>query len=274
MDSVPLKICVRCDSTFPATPEYFAKGKQCKDGLIGWCRPCDREYKRRWEAKRRGYFTALVIPADRKRCSQCYKIFPHTKEHFSTHASMCTVCAREYGRAWYRANLDKCRESQRVYYAENADMVREKARQYGKDNREKLRLRDLRYRRANPEKVRAKVKRAYARYRERHPERIRERSRQARINNPVYYRLWQSGRRAKIREGENVQPADIQAIYDAQKGRCWWCRVTVGDEYHVDHIHPLSQGGEHAKHNLCISCPKCNLEKSAKTPLEFAGRLF
>ena len=68
--------------------------------------------------------------------------------------------------------------------------------------------------------------------------------------------------------------ADVRARYQAQGGRCWWCKKKVGRRYHVDHIFALANGGTNGPENICIACPECNQKKSAKTPLEFAGRLF
>lgn len=58
---------------------------------------------------------------------------------------------------------------------------------------------------------------------------------------------------------------------------CHWCKSKCENNYHVDHYQPLSKGGMHVVDNLVISCPPCNLRKSAKDPYEFAaslGRLF
>jgi 5-methylcytosine-specific restriction endonuclease McrA len=38
----------------------------------------------------------------------------------------------------------------------------------------------------------------------------------------------------------------------------------------VDHIHPLSRGGDrYDKNNLCIACSRCNQKKQSKFPLNF-----
>ncbi|MGW8593542.1 HNH endonuclease [Dietzia sp. NPDC055877] len=47
---------------------------------------------------------------------------------------------------------------------------------------------------------------------------------------------------------------------------CWICG-SVLDEFHVDHVKPLSKGGWHCLSNLRPCCPSCNLRKGAKWPI-------
>ena len=44
--------------------------------------------------------------------------------------------------------------------------------------------------------------------------------------------------------------------------------------YHVDHIVPLSKGGEHQEWNLVIACAPCNLAKGACDAAEFLDRIM
>lgn len=67
---------------------------------------------------------------------------------------------------------------------------------------------------------------------------------------------------------------DIENIHRWQKGKCYWCKKLYGEDYHIDHIWPVSKGGSSAPENLCLACPSCNFKKNKKTPMEFAGRLF
>jgi 5-methylcytosine-specific restriction endonuclease McrA len=51
---------------------------------------------------------------------------------------------------------------------------------------------------------------------------------------------------------------------------CHWCkRLTPADEREVDHILPLTKGGDHVAGNLCICCWSCNQAKSDRVPEEF-----
>ena len=48
-----------------------------------------------------------------------------------------------------------------------------------------------------------------------------------------------------------------------------YCPSDLGLGYHVDHITSLARGGENKDENIQLLCPKCNLSKGAKGPLEF-----
>ena len=50
-------------------------------------------------------------------------------------------------------------------------------------------------------------------------------------------------------------------------GRCAYCQsaeALLGVSFEVDHIIPLSAGGETSIDNLCLSCPTCNRHKAAR----------
>lgn len=65
---------------------------------------------------------------------------------------------------------------------------------------------------------------------------------------------------------------DIKALYESQKGLCAYCSEPVGEEYHVDHVIPLSRGGGNGPDNLAIACPTCNRSKGAKLLSEWTNR--
>lgn len=50
---------------------------------------------------------------------------------------------------------------------------------------------------------------------------------------------------------------------------CHWCGVSCRENFHVDHIIPLSRGGHHDFHNITIACASCNARKGARMPEDF-----
>jgi len=168
----------------------------------------------------------------------------------------CADCQREHRRKWAASNPEKERESRitslRKWAQNNPDLKREYARRSN----------------AKPEVSANNVRRA-RRWVEANPERAQE------------IRLVSDRNRRALRRGSSGQHTkeDVAEILRRQKYRCAECGASVRKttERHVDHIMPLSRGGSNGKENLQILCPRCNLRKAAKHPLDFAreqGRLL
>jgi 5-methylcytosine-specific restriction endonuclease McrA len=55
--------------------------------------------------------------------------------------------------------------------------------------------------------------------------------------------------------------------------RCVYCGTSLGiDNATLDHVHPLSRGGDHAPGNLVAACQPCNQLKGSLLPAEFFAR--
>lgn len=63
-----------------------------------------------------------------------------------------------------------------------------------------------------------------------------------------------------------VEKVDTQLIRTLQQGLCVYCGADLADGYHIDHIMPLSKGGQHTQENVQLLCPSCNLSKGPKHP--------
>jgi hypothetical protein len=59
----------------------------------------------------------------------------------------------------------------------------------------------------------------------------------------------------------------------ASSPTCHWCRLPVGFDVSLDHIEPTGRGGQHALHNLCVSCRRCQGLKGMLTGAEM-GQLL
>lgn len=104
-------------------------------------------------------------------------------------------------------------------------------------------------------------------------------SKKWRLDNPEKIRESNRNTRAKRRGAEGSHTAqDIRNILARQKYKCAECGTSVRKKSnrHVDHIMPIALGGTNWPNNLQILCPKCNQQKHAKHPLDWAkekGRL-
>lgn len=85
------------------------------------------------------------------------------------------------------------------------------------------------------------------------------------------------GRRTKRRVLEVstfLEVVDLFLLIEQQDGQCHYCLKDLdlfhdGNEYnpdapHLEHVNPLSKGGEHSYANCVVACARCNLSKGAK----------
>jgi 5-methylcytosine-specific restriction endonuclease McrA len=167
----------------------------------------------------------------------------------------CTACVRDYSKARNSAAPEKVKEWCRSWKSRNKEKVSAYNQKWNAENAELRSSLGREWREANKEKVATDL----AAWRE---------------SNRDLSRAYIHRRRALLLSAEGSHTAqDIKEIYAAQKGRCAYCKIKVGDKYHVDHIQPLIKGGSNDKRNLQICCPTCNNRKHAKDPIAFAQEL-
>lgn len=79
-DIVPQKRCTKCGTTYPATTQYFHKGKK-SNTLRAMCRNCHREYL---NPDARNRLPLLPeAPEGFKCCSQCQRVLPLSTDNFA-----------------------------------------------------------------------------------------------------------------------------------------------------------------------------------------------
>lgn len=170
--------------------------------------------------------------------------------------------------AYVKAWRDENREKLRARDAERARIRRrEKAAAEG---------REIRIGRAPiyTEQERIELRRARSLdYWKRNPEKRKELNKAYLAANPEKFRVQARNRRARKQgNGGKHTKADIEALWDLQKGRCVMCLKRLGSKFHVDHHVPLAKGGSNDRGNLRLMHKRCNLEKGARNPFEHAGR--
>lgn len=188
------------------------------------------------------------------------------------------------GRGRLRRFCDSCRvardrERQAAYKERHREKVRADGREYAArrratdpDVRERDRLAAAARRRARPEEVAA----GHRSYYERHVSELREKRRkrllseEAQERRRAYQRAWCERNRDKAREhcarrraatlgAPVVDRIDRDEIYARDKGCCHLCgRKAPRDRWDLDHLIPLSLGGEHTAANVAVSHARCN----------------
>ena len=79
-----------------------------------------------------------------------------------------------------------------------------------------------------------------------------------------------SARRRVIRVSTKtlLTKADVQQMFEDQDGLCAYCETELGNDFHGDHMVPVSRGGTTDVINIALACPPCNMRKN-KTAEEF-----
>lgn len=122
------------------------------------------------------------------------------------------------------------------------------------------------YREAYPHKS----KKQNARRRADNPELSRQQSREWFANNPHKRVIYEQNRRAKKRaSGGKLSAGLTEKLFSLQRGRCACCSISLGSNFHHDHIIPLALNGVHEDLNIQLLCPTCNQSKHSKHPVDF-----
>lgn len=200
-----------------------------------------------------------------KQCTTCGTPFPVTSEFFYR---------KRKGEDVLFGQCKKCMNKSRLKSRAASPEQQAYRKAYSEDagNRERQLDRIREDRRNNPDKYRQWEQAKYAR----NSEKIREKRKAYYQRNKEKYFTYRRNREAKLRGGEigTHTKDDIARIIASQKSKCYYCGCLCVNEYHVDHIVPISRGGLNTADNLAIACKTCNLKKQSKLPHEFGYRLL
>lgn len=101
-----------------------------------------------------------------------------------------------------------------------------------------------------------------------------------RQNNVDACRIYSRNKHAKRKlainaTAEQIKPAEWHDIVKAYRGCCYYCGTKA--KMTMEHMTPLSKGGNHTKENIVPACMPCNRQKHANDNYSFApkfGKLF
>lgn len=154
----------------------------------------------------------------------------------------CKECRRKDASCWYDKNIERAQEIQRRYREGRESEQAARSLRHYEQNREQVIARVMAQKQADPE-----------------AERQRCASKEAR-------------RRAQKKIG-SAEHVDREIVFERDEGVCGICREPVEkDDFHLDHVVPLSKGGSHTYANVQVAHPSCNLAKSDR--LDFALTLI
>lgn len=126
-------------------------------------------------------------------------------------------------------------------------------RQWREKNKKRVLEYQRNYRNEHQEHLRQLVGEGVKRWRAANPELNKER-------NQEYKRI----RRARISGARVEKYIQMSSLHNWYSRICGICQQFIEGNYHIDHIVPLSRGGDHSAINLQLAHPFCNQSKFTK----------
>lgn len=236
-----------------------------------------------------------------KTCSKCgiskpldaYHRNPRNKAKRVAHCKDCASKRRkayyqankarenENNRKWREENPERHSENYRKWYAENSDSVRESTLRRYYENPQKFSDNARKWRANNAERHREIKRRWYLenaeyakmysqRWREENPDRAKDTLRKWREANPD--RVAAHSREYRVRKQSAIVDTDIsvEGLRNLHGDDCAYCGGTLvfhkSETYNpltvtIDHVIPISRGGQHSWENTVLACWSCNSSK-------------
>lgn len=187
-----------------------------------------------------------------------------------------------------------CRACNKRYREENAEKIKDRNKAYLIANSEKIKASKKAYYIANPERIKAWHKAYYIinsekiiaynkDYRDAHREAIHK-------SQKLYSKTVKgktsgqkkSHKRRVLKIGATIEQFSPIEIFQRDKYICQLCGIKTRPDYkntnnkypHLDHIIPLSKGGEHSVKNTQCLCRRCNIAKHNSENFGDQLRLF
>lgn len=214
----------------------------------------------------KGNLQMIYQPYPFKQCVTCKKPLPFRAFHRNRTMrdglqKMCKACNLSY----LRAHKEKRTEIARRYRQTHRDKYNAHVRQYRLNHPEAVRKANRNWYATH----RAKAIEAGKLFAKTHPGFMREQNKKYRQRHPEKTKQIRNNQSARRRgaEGKCTSP-DMRAQYAKQNGLCYWCSVPLPDNWHADHVIPISRGGTNWPENMVCACPSCNYSKSDRLPYD------
>lgn len=260
------RCCRSCGNEKPQT--VFGVDRATPDGIHRLCKACVAQaYRSRVERSRA--IAPTVKPPATKECRRCGEIKPRSAFH-RYHGwpdglqRICKDCASARSAASYQRNRAKRLAAEAARRQADPEEDRAKKQRWAEANRGKVRDQKRAYRNRQGDGLKA----YFAEYRQRYIEAVR-----------AYGRRWNRANKDKVYENTHRRhvrlrnalavPIDPLAIFERDGWVCQLCGHPVdpslGDRHpmmrSLDHVIPISKGGNHEPSNVQLAHLVCNMRK-------------
>jgi 5-methylcytosine-specific restriction endonuclease McrA len=205
-----------------------------------------------------------------KVCSKCgiekdISEFHKDKRTKSGRRSNCTQCSYEYNKKYGEIRREEIADWQHKYYISNRENTLESSNLYYLNNKEKIAKKAKIYAILNQSKI-SEYQKHYS---------ATGKGKSSRKKAEQKYRA--------IKKGATIEDFSPTEIFERDGYICQLCGVKTRPDfkktYHplypnLDHLIPLSKGGEHSRLNTQCLCHQCNIEKNNKEDFGDQMRLF
>lgn len=230
----------------------FKKDKSKRDGYYSSCKACVKKYRQE---------NAEAI----KEYSKL-----HNKRYYQKNAEAVKECNKKYR----QKNTEYYRQYHKKYRQENTEAIKQQRKRYYQENFELVNQRNKRYHQANAESIK--------RYRKQYDKQYNKQYLQTERGREANYR--RNLKRKSYKHKVDFTPHERKQILDRDNWNCQSCGIEVHDrsngdwntpdKAHIDHIVPISKGGNSEPSNLQVLCRTCNLSKRDKLDSDLYANLI
>lgn len=239
-----MKTCTKCGGP-PKPITEFHKNANRRDGLQPICKECNKS------------------AAAKYRAANPEKAKASNAKYYATNQEKRKADSVK----WQAANRDKVNASAAKRYAANPDKKNAATAKWAAANPEKVKAAYAKWRAANTDKRKALAIKWYAA----NLEKAKARAVAWNAAHPEIMRIHCHNRRARQRANGGVLSKGLAGkLFKLQRGKCaCGCGQPLGTDYHLDHIMPVALGGTNTDDNIQLLTATCNMQKSAKHPVDF-----
>jgi 5-methylcytosine-specific restriction endonuclease McrA len=188
----------------------------------------------------------------KSRCKECLRNLGTLERAAKPQTEEQKVSARARAKAWSEANKERCAANAKSWAQANPEKTVAATRKWQLKNPEKTRASYKKWALANPDKVREATKK----WREENADAFREMQRRWRTENQGYWRK----RHGTVGYTSTFTLEDWDEILEWFGHRCAYC-YRDDQKLTMDHVQPISKGGNHVAENIVPACKSCNSKK-------------